>query len=184
MSVIQEALHRVQSEAKASEVCPETPQIKKMPEATLGPKPIAKKNKKKIALDKTALTILSLVVITAFSLFFLIQIFALIKKNQEKTRSSAVQDVTYRPIIKTGEKVFSAKRVKSLDTPASNLKDITGHPGLTLNGIMYIEEGPKAIINNSIVETGDLVSGAKVIKINPKNVVLEHNEVEITLNLK
>lgn len=57
-------------------------------------------------------------------------------------------------------------------------------PELVLNGIMYLEDGPRALINNSIVEKGDTIGGAKVISINKKSVILESENNEITLNLK
>lgn len=59
-----------------------------------------------------------------------------------------------------------------------------GHPNFTLNGIMYIEGSPRAIINNAMVETGDVVDQAKVLLIDKKSVVLQYNDAEITLNLK
>lgn len=57
-------------------------------------------------------------------------------------------------------------------------------PNLTLNGIMYLRESPRAIINGSMVEEGDSVSGAKIIAINSDNVTLDYNNAEIILKLK
>jgi hypothetical protein len=57
-------------------------------------------------------------------------------------------------------------------------------PDLILNGIMYLETGPRALINNAIVGAGDTVNGATVTAINKKSVILTYNNVEITLNLK
>ena len=57
-------------------------------------------------------------------------------------------------------------------------------PDLRLDGIMYLDSGPRAIINNAIVGEGDMVSGATVTTINKKSVILTYNNVEITLNLK
>ena len=57
-------------------------------------------------------------------------------------------------------------------------------PDLALNGIMHLETGPRAIINNAIVSEGDMVNGAIVRSINKKSVILTYNNVEITLNLK
>lgn len=185
MSIIQEALHRAEMDVKAPEAHSDGAQAKKTPPAPPSPRPEVKKIKKKIALNKTILTSLVLVALMAFALFSLKQPLSLSKKSRNKVPDpEATQDVTYRPIIKTDANIFADIGSQSQAAPAASLKDITDHPGLTLNGIMYIEEGPRAIINNSIVDVGDLVSGAKVTKINPKNVVLEYNDVEITLNLK
>lgn len=57
-------------------------------------------------------------------------------------------------------------------------------PELVLNGIMYLETGPRAIINNAIVREGDMVNSATVTSINRKSVILKFNNLEITLNLK
>jgi len=53
-----------------------------------------------------------------------------------------------------------------------------------LNGIMYLEGNPRAIINDSMVEPGDMVDGAKVLKIERRNVVLQYNDSEITIEMK
>jgi hypothetical protein len=57
-------------------------------------------------------------------------------------------------------------------------------PELVLSGIMYLESGPRAIINNVIVGKGDTICGAIVRVINRKSVVLESGDTEVTLNLK
>jgi len=59
-----------------------------------------------------------------------------------------------------------------------------GTPELVLNGIMYLQEGPKAIINSTVVREGDLISGATVKAINKNNVLLSFNDSEITLTLR
>lgn len=58
------------------------------------------------------------------------------------------------------------------------------YPEFELNGIMYLEGGPRAIINDSMVEIGDVVNGAKVIKIEKRGVALQYNDTEIALKLK
>jgi hypothetical protein len=57
-------------------------------------------------------------------------------------------------------------------------------PSFILNGIMYLEKGPKAIIDGSTVIEGDVIKGATVVKINPNSVILNFNDLEIRLNLK
>ena len=57
-------------------------------------------------------------------------------------------------------------------------------PQFILNGIMYLNDGPQAIINNSTVSEGEMTGGAKVMRINKNNVVLNFNDLEITLSLK
>jgi hypothetical protein len=53
-----------------------------------------------------------------------------------------------------------------------------------LNGIMYLEGSPRAIINDSMVEAGDTVDGARVVKIDKRNVLLEYNGAQLSLDLK
>lgn len=57
-------------------------------------------------------------------------------------------------------------------------------PEFVLNGIMYLEGNPRAIINDVMVEAGDIVGGARVVKIEKKSVLLQHNGAEISLDLK
>jgi type II secretory pathway component PulC len=93
----------------------------------------------------------------------------------------STQEVQYKPIPRI--------ETKSKETAVSEVRTVVKAPGaqypeLVLNGIMYLEIGPCAIINDAIVEEGDIVKGARVTKINKKSVVLEYNNVEITLSLK
>lgn len=53
-----------------------------------------------------------------------------------------------------------------------------------LNGIMYLEGNPRAIINDVMVGAGDMVGGARVEKIEKKSVLLQYNDAEIVLDLK
>jgi len=57
-------------------------------------------------------------------------------------------------------------------------------PDLALNGIMYLEGGARALVNNAIVGVGDMIGGATVVAITKKSVILTYNNVEITLLLK
>jgi len=56
-------------------------------------------------------------------------------------------------------------------------------PRFLINCIMYLDESPRAIINNAMVEVGDAVDGATVVKIEKRRVLLLHNEEEIALGL-
>lgn len=53
-----------------------------------------------------------------------------------------------------------------------------------LSGIMHLEGGPKAIINNSTVVEGDDVDGAVVTKITNNSVTLKRKNSELTVYLK
>lgn len=56
--------------------------------------------------------------------------------------------------------------------------------GFALNGIMELVDGPRAIINNVIVASGDVIGGAKVMKIDKNRVVLQKEDSEFTLVMK
>lgn len=52
-----------------------------------------------------------------------------------------------------------------------------------LNGIMYLESKPQAIINGNILEEGDKINGATVVVIEKDCVLLELNDANIKLEL-
>ena len=54
----------------------------------------------------------------------------------------------------------------------------------TLNGIMYTPTSPQAIINDTIVTEGDMVSGFSVVKISPESVMVSSGEEEFELELQ
>jgi hypothetical protein len=55
--------------------------------------------------------------------------------------------------------------------------------GFVLNGIMFLVDGPRAIINDIMVGEGETVGGAKVAKIKKDKVVLEYKESEVYLDI-
>ncbi len=58
-----------------------------------------------------------------------------------------------------------------------------GEPELSLTGIIWGDERPCAFINNIIVEEGETVGGAKVVRIDRRKVLLTFQEKEIYLSL-
>ena len=58
-----------------------------------------------------------------------------------------------------------------------------GEPELSLTGIIWGDERPCAFINNIIVEEGETVGGAKVVRIDRREVLLTFQEKEIYLSL-
>lgn len=87
------------------------------------------------------------------------------------------QDVTYKSIAAKDAANASA------GVPAKTSGGIDA-PRLVLNGIMYIEDAPRAIINNAIVREGGTVAGATVVRINERSAILKKGSLEITLTLK
>ena len=56
--------------------------------------------------------------------------------------------------------------------------------GLTLNGIVWDANNPYAIINNNIVKLGDRVNDMTVIQINEKDVIVDQDGQQFTLDLQ
>ena len=56
-------------------------------------------------------------------------------------------------------------------------------PALVLNGIMYLDEKPQAIINGYILEEGDAINGSTVMLIDKDYVLLNSNDSKVKLKL-
>ncbi len=70
----------------------------------------------------------------------------------------------------------------SKESPAPEIKP--KKPSFKLGGIVLTPKGPKAIINDNIVKVGDVVGGAKVLRIAKESVDLSVDGVKLVLNLK
>ncbi|MCM8782300.1 MAG: general secretion pathway protein GspB [Candidatus Omnitrophica bacterium] len=92
------------------------------------------------------------------------------------------QEVIYKPITKIEPRFEEERAAPAQDTLTSDTRP--QYPKLLLNGIMYLAKKPQAIINGSIVEEGDMVSGATVMKIEKNSVVLKFDDTEMILSLK
>jgi type II secretory pathway component PulC len=72
---------------------------------------------------------------------------------------------------------FTAKKTGQVDQPEAVV-------GWELGGILWSENNPSAVINKKIVRHGDIVNGARVVKISKDIVILEKDNTEFTLNIK
>lgn len=115
--------------------------------------------------------------------------------NLGVAKETSHQEVTYKSITPKATPDGQEKTpVASAQNPAEkkppepqspkSFKLGQHHPNLILNGIMLLSDKPRAIINDAIVEEGDTVGGAKVVKINKNKVTLIYEDLEIILNLK
>lgn len=173
MSIIQDALKKVQkyyADEKAEK--PITLEIR--PVETIG---------KKRALKEGKLTAIlgAILVLLAGVALFQFKFGPLFNKNRsgasEAKEAKSYQETIYRPL--------AAKEAKEPAKPQPASARFSGtYPDLILNGIMFLDDGPRAIINNFIVTEGDSVGGAEITKIYRKSVVLKYNDTQITLNLK
>lgn len=183
MSIIQEALKKAQTDEKAPEVRPAAPapELKKIDRTvSRSTRPVSRRP---VTISRFIGPIVAIIAVVVAMLFLLL---VLLKGRTDPSAGAPAsnQEVSYRPIPKPSTAAGDVTEPLQKAALAVNVKGAAGYPDLLLNGIMYREEGPRAIINNVIVEEGDLVSGAKVTKITQKSVVLEFSDVEITLNLK
>ncbi len=192
MSIIQEALKKAQSDhVKADE-----PAAPKNEDVALAPTFTKRAPHIEVALQSRAKSIpLALLIMLAFAAvvftanhFFVLQTGVGLQNGSDvvgKAVPAYRQEVAYKGPEKKSDTLGAGTGlgdvVKSL--PISNIKS-DDTPLFLLNGIMYLETGPKAIIDGSVVEEGDVIRGATVKAINKNNVILDYKDREISLNLK
>ncbi len=198
MSIIQEALKKAQNYIESQK--PQKEVESAVPVAAMEKKsdlPQSSVTEKK-SLNTTSMLLILLVVLA----FIVTKQFFFAGKTEKKSLPKrdpgSYQEVAYKPIQPKIEAPASPELKKADETKrleeakfSLNLKDITHgalglgqYPKFILNGIMSLNNAPKAIINDSMVGEGDIIGGAKVIKIGTNNVVLNLNDLEITLILK
>lgn len=176
MSIIQEALKKIQYNIHAEEVYQKSQQKDKVEDTPSFKKPTDLVQETQPNRNNFKLIIL-------LSVIFVVSAGFAVKQFVDVRSPSSRQEVIYKPISKTDIKLED--KIANVGQAVSQaIETKPRYPDLSLNGIMYLEDGPRAIINNSIVEVGNTVAGATVTKINKKSVVLESNGVEITLKLK
>lgn len=163
MSIINDALKKV-AQKKVSEpvgwVSPPQPR----PEAEMKARP---KLNKRLAI----LGILCLIVPGLFLSFILIRKSSVGRKEavlvEPEVEGSALKEVRSREAI-----------VEEAIVPEK------GPSSLLLTGIIYGFGEPCAFINNRIVEEGDIIEGAKVVKIREKEVELSFEGESLFLSIK
>jgi type II secretory pathway component PulC len=185
MSIIQDALKKAQSCPPPAAVRPKIGQVKEVSGLRPPFRQAAQSTKKPPAPNMRPLLTAALLIILAASIFFVVHFLS--KKDAKPDKASAVspqdkasaaysQQVSYKPLVK------DAVNGSSAAASAETLKAATP-PDLVLNGIMYLDKGPRALINNFIFGPGESVSGAKIKEINRQSVILEYENTEITLKL-
>lgn len=191
MSTIYEALKKVQGkgqDADAPWVVVKRENTSSAPEAERR-QTAAKKNAPKGMFRREKIAPIIAFVVTA--VFIASIVFVAKRSLYEKQTGTAIKQIAGAD---SREGAFNEAMYKSNIEPRRDGRialpgtdsQMTGiiNPSLILNGIMYLEEGPRAIINNSIVSEGDIVSGARVKNISKKSVTLESRDAEIKLILK
>lgn len=98
--------------------------------------------------------------------------------------ASAIAEAIYKPISSIDMKTDNPP-VAETYTSAPRTKQAKGKfPDFVLNGIMELVDGPRAIVNNVIVATGDIVGGATVKKIEKDRVILQKENSVVTLGME
>lgn len=132
----------------------------------------------------------------AVTLIILVSILAVSHFSTPRTRNTSVPAIPKykaepiriaQPIARPAEKKISAPKEPVAIKPAESIlqKEPVPQPDqFTLSGIMHLEDGPRAIINNTRVAKGEDVDGAEVISITDDTVVLKKQGSEIKLRLR
>lgn len=185
MSIIQEALKKAERQIKDPKQAPPAPSADsssrvKAPEALSGPvratkTPAAGHDPKAVAI---LLVILLVTAVVAASQLF--------PRKNIPARPSVAEEPGKPAAVAAKSEALPALPSVIFQQPQPQQPEErkAAAPEFVLNGIMYLEGSPRAIINDSMVEVGDTVSGASVVKIDKKNVRLEYNGAEISLDLK
>jgi hypothetical protein len=97
---------------------------------------------------------------------------------------SAVNDNTLKNMSDKGLGMQAKDVASPIRSAISSGVAFVHAPDLELNGIMYLQDRPRAIINGNMVEAGESVSGARINTITRDSVLLNYNDLEITLKLK
>ena len=188
MSIIQEALKKAQQKITSSTPIAKEPKNENIVNTIYTsqpsydytpPVPVAKDK----PVNRTATFLIVAVLLVGVVIIYMMHKHAM---KAGPAIDASRQVVTYKPKQEKPASTLPAPEKAAAPAPiASLIRGISAsQPSLILNGIMYLTDNPKAIINNCIVSEGETVDGATVVKINKNNVVLNFNDTEITLKLK
>lgn len=191
MSIIQEALKKAQRIALSSRTAtvsspspsePAAARNRETPPALTSAS--VKRFLKRIPVPRVLGVNLYLLIALVLSAALTWKVFAIDKKREEEAKAgrkaltfkemAAYQEVRFKPSPQA-EKPPAISLIPFAKSP---------YPNLALNGIMFIESHPQAIINNTVVEVGDTIEGARVVRIERNAVVLSCDGGEVTLTLK
>lgn len=196
MSIIQEALKKIEVPERVSPppraATPPVPPAARAREAAIVRSTAESRTRVATPARREFVWMIPLIVAAVAALTALVIVVAVLVGSASRRKADPVV-----PAVKTDDPVSADAAVRHQEAiyktiePASAAERLsprtvvrTEPPDLMLGGIMYLENGKRAIINNVIVSEGDMVAGATVGAINKKSVILTYNNVEITLNLK
>ena len=188
MSIIQEALKKVQTDYIEKKPVARKEAVRKVLRLAIttrddGLAKVFRKDRKPvpkrviIAWSITVLFISSIVMILiGAKLFFLYH-----RKNAENEKALKASRLPKEtPALPVAARKGAEETAKNILPPAA---EVVRLPNFELNGIMYIEERPQAIINGYILQEGDSLSGATVMLIDKDYVLLNVNDSNVRLKL-
>jgi hypothetical protein len=121
---------------------------------------------------------LVIIFLAASSFYFFRNVFPDVKSAATQP-VTAVHEAAAPAALQTEEQVPAPLQIQA-GGPVVKTPD----PVFILSGIMFLEDGPRAIINGSVVEKGDVVGGASVESVERERVLLRYKDENITLHLK
>lgn len=186
MSTINEALKKAQEQKqqKQEELLLPPPAQKEQFQPPSGEMPTAvKKTPRKFPVNIFLLTIAFIIIASAF---FVLNSMYTNKPGLKKTLS-----ITGKDNLPPKQQIESQPPHEVATQPPSTFKEFADivspadkTPHLALNGIMYDQKSPMAIINNKIVIEGQTIENATVVKILKDKVILSCEGKEIKLEVK
>ncbi len=189
MSIIQEALKRAQYNYAGKKGLPQAHEGPMQEPVILAPAEAldARVITRKIAVIVYIIVLLALVTGFGIRALFL-KMVTIDKEKRSKDLIAAARKTDPDKAVPPSLSSIAAERATERPSALASSGQTNQSPNLVLNGIMYVEEKPKAIINGMVVREGDVISGATVTFITENNVLLKYNnndnQVEVTLKLK
>lgn len=181
MSIIQEALKKAQVDymEKKKPERKEPPRYRMaVPKADIRGK-IRSARKTKRSITILSIFVVSMLIISALGLrIFLIHKGSL-KKEKNIMKPFLSKEVSAAPIAEIIAPLSFVKPIDRTDSPAA-----PPPPIFVLNGTMYLDAKPQAIINGYILEEGDVINGATVMVIDKDYVLLNLKDDKLKLDLK
>ena len=90
---------------------------------------------------------------------------------------------SYDRIIEEREALWDREWGRDPFVPQQMMGGLMKAVNLTLNGVLWDEKTPKAIVNEKTLLTGDTIYGYTVMEIRPRSVVLKTGEKMIELRI-
>jgi hypothetical protein len=186
MSIIQEALKKAQGDyavkkAPREKACPATEELPKKEPSHLHEPVTHTHDRKYPSVRLPALISVLVILLLVYGLRASLQYTRSHEKPLAPARAAAGESAmpAKKTVEAAPESVFS--QTAKLDPinfmgPRQSL--------FVLNGIMYIDGKPQAIINGQVLQEGDRISGATVLAIEKDCVLLDLNDTNIRLDIK